>query len=312
MHTVRPRIDTLAIAILVICSISWGFQQVAVKLATPGIASFLQGGLRSLVASLLLFGWIVLRRERLFERDGTLWWGIGAGVLFGSEFLLIYWGLEFTYASRAVVFIYLSPFVVALGAQWFIPGERLRPVQVAGLVLAFCGILAAFGESLTLPDRRMLIGDAMLILAAVLWGATTVVIKAGPLARANPGKTLLYQLGISAVLLLGASLVAGESTVIDWTPVVIGSLVYQTVWVAFITYMGWFWLIRHYQASRLVSFNFLTPLFGVLAGAWVLDEPLTPMLLVALVLVAIGIYLVNRPDPVSNPPVPLSKEAEQA
>lgn len=306
----RTRIDAVAVAILVVCCASWGLQQVAVKLAAPGIAPFLQAGLRSAVATLLLLGWVVVRRERLFERDGTLWWGIAAGLLFGSEFLLIYWGLEYTYASRAVVFLYLSPFVVALGAHWFIPGERLRPLQVAGLLLAFGGILSAFGESLSLPDADMLVGDAMLIAAAVLWGATTVLIKAGPLATAAPSKTLFYQLGVSAVLLLGASAIAGESPVVDWTPVVIGSLLYQTVWVAFISYLGWFWLVRHYPASRLASFTFLTPLFGVLAGAWVLNEPLTPVLLVALLLVAAGIYLVNRAAPVQALRAPLRTETD--
>jgi drug/metabolite transporter (DMT)-like permease len=67
------------------------------------------------------------------------------------------------------------------------------------------------------------------------------------------------------------------------------------VGVAFITYLAWFWLVRRYPASRLASFTFLTPLFGVLAGGVLLNEPITNMLLLALVLVGTGIYLVNRP-----------------
>ena len=246
-------------------------------------------------ATILIWVWMAVRREPLLERDRTLWWGITAGLLFSAEFILIYWGLEFTNASRAVIFLYMSPFVVALGAQLFIPGEHLGMIQVLGLCCAFGGIIVVFRESLSSPTYGMLIGDSMLAGAAVLWGATTVLIKASPLAGINPGKTLLYQLAVSAVVLPLGSLAMSEPGIVLMTPLIAGSLIYQTVWVAFITYLSWFWLIRHYPPSRLASFTFLTPLFGVLAGGLLLNEPMTSSLLLALVLVGIGIYLVNRP-----------------
>jgi drug/metabolite transporter (DMT)-like permease len=142
----------------------------------------------------------------------------------------------------------------------------------------------------------MLMGDAMLAVAAVLWGATTVLIKASPLARIKPSKTLLYQLAVSAVVLPLGSLVKNEPGIVMITPLIAGCLLYQTVWVAFITYLAWFWLIRHYPPSRLASFTFLTPLFGVIAGGVLLNEPITGSLLLALVLVGMGIFLVNRPN----------------
>jgi drug/metabolite transporter (DMT)-like permease len=288
-------LDLTAMAILVVLCASWGLQQVAVKIANQGISPILQSGLRSIGATVLLLIWVTVRREPMLERDGTLWWGIAAGFLFAVEFLLIYWGLTFTNASRAVIFLYLSPFVVAVGAQLFIPGEQLRFTQIMGLCCAFAGILSAFGESFRLPTYRMLIGDGMLAVAAVFWGATTVLIKAGPLARIAPSKTLLYQLGISALLLPLGALAMGESGILVMTPLIAWSLAYQTVWVAFVTYLAWFWLVRHYPASLLSSFTFLTPLFGVASGGMLLDEPITGMLLVALALVGTGIYLVNRP-----------------
>jgi drug/metabolite transporter (DMT)-like permease len=293
-------LDLTAMAILVVLCASWGLQQVAVKIANQGISPILQSGLRSIGATILLLIWVAVRREPMLKRDGTLWWGIAAGLLFAAEFLLIYWGLTFTNASRAVIFLYMSPFVVALGAQLFIPGEQLRLTQVLGLCCAFAGILAAFSESLRLPSHRMLIGDGMLAVAAVFWGATTVLIKAGPLARIAPSKTLLYQLGVSAIILPMGALAMGEPGVVLMTPLILCSLAYQVVWVAFITYLTWFWLVRHYPAALLSSFTFLTPLFGVASGGLLLHEPITGMLLVALALVAAGIYLVNRPATCRN------------
>jgi len=289
-------LDLTAMAMLVVLCVSWGLQQVAIKVAISGVPPLLQSGIRSVGATIFIWIWMTLRREPLLERDGTLWWGIAAGLLFAAEFILIYWGLEYTNASRAVIFLYMSPFVVALGAQLFIPGEHLRMIQVLGLCCAFAGIVVAFEESLNFPTRRMLTGDCMLAGAAILWGATTVMIKACPLSRIKPSKTLLYQLAVSAVVLPIGSLIKGEPGIVLMTPLIAGSLVYQTVWVAFATYLTWFWLIRHYPPSRLASFTFLTPLFGVLAGGLLLGEPITGGLLMALVLVGSGIYLVNRPN----------------
>ncbi|MDQ1330107.1 MAG: EamA family transporter [Thermodesulfobacteriota bacterium] len=289
-------LDFRAIVLLTILCASWGVQQVTIKIANQGVSPILQSGLRSTGAAILVWIWMAIRREPLFKKDGTLWWGMGAGILFAGEFILIYLGLVFTNASRAVIFLYMSPFVVALGSQLFIPGEHLKKFQVIGLCCAFTGIVIAFKESLNFPTYNMLIGDCMLASAALLWGAATVLIKASPLAGIAHGKTLLYQLGVSALVLPAASLAVGEPGVVLITPLIAFCLAYQTVWVAFITYLVWFWLIRHYLVSRIASFTFLTPIFGVLAGGLLLNETVSNSLLLALLLVGTGIYLVNRPD----------------
>jgi drug/metabolite transporter (DMT)-like permease len=287
-------IDIRAVVLLVILCASWGLNQVAIKVAIAGIPPVLQADIRSMGAACLVLVWMRLRKQPLLEKDGTLVWGITAGLLFSVEFVLIYWGLAFTNASRSAIFLNTSPFVVALGAQLFIRAENLTRIQILGMLLAFCGIVVAFHESLNLPDSQMLKGDTMILAAAVLWGATTVVIKAGPLAKVSPGKVLLYQLGTSAVILPPASVLLGEPGIRNLTPLVISSLAYQIIWVAFITYVAWFWLIRAYPVSRLAPFTFLTPLFGVMAGAWLLGESLTLYLVMALIMVGTGIYLVNR------------------
>jgi drug/metabolite transporter (DMT)-like permease len=287
-------IDIRAVVLLVILCASWGLNQVAIKVAIAGVPPVLQAGIRSMGAACLVLLWMRLRKRPLLEKDGTLVWGITAGLLFSAEFVLIYWGLAFTNASRSAIFLNTSPFVVALGAQLFIQAENLNRIQILGMILAFCGIVVAFHESLNLPDPRMLKGDTMILGAAVLWGATTVVIKAGPLAKVSPGKVLLYQLGISAVILPPASVLLGEPGIGTLTPLVVSSLAFQIIWVAFITYVAWFWLIRAYPVSRLAPFTFLTPLFGVMAGAWFLGETVTLYLVIALIMVGTGIYLVNR------------------
>lgn len=294
MDSGNRNLDLKGIVLLIILCASWGVNQVAIKVAVPFVLPVLQAGIRSAGAAVLVLIWMYYQKMPLFKKDNTLKWGILAGCLFSFEFVLIYWGLAFTHASRSAVFLNTAPFTVALGAQIFIPGERLNPYQILGLILAFTGVVVAFQESLNLPTKQMLIGDCMLLSAAVIWGATTVIIKATALSRIAPAKTLLYQLGVSAFTLPLASVALGEPGISTLPIVCISSLFYQIVWIAFITYIAWFWLISQYSVSKMASFTFLTPLFGVMAGGFLLKEPMTLSLVSSLFLVGSGIWLVNR------------------
>jgi drug/metabolite transporter (DMT)-like permease len=281
--------------VLVLLCASWGLQQVSIKYANQGISPILQGGVRSIGSTVLIGLWMLVRRQPIWQKDGTLWWGAAAGIIFSAEFVLIYLGLAYTSASRAVIFLYTMPFFTAVGARLFLPGERLGLIQILGFGCAFAGIVAAFSESLGRSTGQGLLGDLMMVGEAICWSAVTIVVKAGPLCRITPAKALVYQLAVSAIILPLVSWVVGEPGFLRLTPIILACLIYQTVWVAFITYLLWFWLVLTYPASQLASFVFLTPLFGVISGALILDERVTSMLGIALVCVAVGIYLVNRP-----------------
>jgi drug/metabolite transporter (DMT)-like permease len=196
-----------------------------------------------------------------------------------------------------VVFIYLAPFVVALGMPLIARGERLSALQWIGLATAFSGVAWAFAEAFSptaaAPPRQWL-GDALGVTAALLWGATTLTIRATPLSGAAAEKTLLYQLAVSGLLLALAAPLAGESWPLRWSALSLGSLVFQTVIVTFASYLTWFWLVRHYPATRISAFVLLTPVFGLAAGVTLLGEPLTMRLVVALLAVVTGLLLVNR------------------
>ncbi len=293
----RDHLDTAAATGMLGLSALWGLSHIAVKVANAGISPAFQSGLRSIGALAVLVAWSWLRRIDLFARDGTFVVGILAGVLFAGEFALIYWALIFTDVARGIIFVYTAPFFVAVGAHWFVPGERIGRPQAAGLLAAFAGIVVAFWDGLSLPSSRALIGDAMMIGAALLWGATTVLVKASKLARIEPAKTLAYQLAVSALTLTLLAPLAGEAGIFAMSPLVLGALAFQILIVASFSYLAWFALIRVYPASTLSAFTFLTPLFSMIFGAWLLGERLSPALALSLALVAIGIWLVNRPRP---------------
>lgn len=293
MPDTRQPLDSLAVGAMIVLTMLWGFQQVAIKLAAHGLSFVMQSALRSVIATLLVVAWAWARRIPLWERDRTLWAGLAAGVAFAAEFALIYAGLAHTTAARMIVFLYLAPCLTALGVSLFIPGERMRLVQWAGVLLAFGGIVLAFLDGFAVASGPTLLGDAMGALAALLWAATTVMIRVTRLARASATKVLFYQLAVSAALLPLCSRLLGEPGVIAWTPAVIASLAYQSVLVAFASYLAWFWLLTRYLAGRLAVFSFLAPMFGVAFGWLVLGDPVSAPFLGAAGLVGAGIALVN-------------------
>jgi drug/metabolite transporter (DMT)-like permease len=295
METRRP-LDGTAIALMFVLSALWGFQQVAIKFAEPGISLVMQGAIRSGIACLLVLAWARWRGMPLWRRDHTLVPGMVAGALFAGEFALIYAGLAYTTAARMIVFVYLAPVLTALGLSWYLPSERLRPGQWAGVALAFGGIVAAFAEGFG-TDRATLLGDTLGVMAAFGWAATTVVIRTTSLARSAATRVLFYQLAVSTALLPLVSLALGETGIRHVTPVTVASLAYQAIVVAFASYLVWFWLLTRYLGGRLTVFAFLTPLFGVAFGHYVLGDRITPPFLAAVALVGAGIALVNARAP---------------
>lgn len=292
----KTHLDGVAVASLVLCSFLWGLNQVAAKVALTEVPPLLQGAARSLFGVLLVLGWARSRGIAMFQRDGTLVGGVLAGTLFAAEFACIFIGLQFTSASRMIVFIYLAPFVVALGMPFIARAEKLSAAQAAGLLLAFGGVASAFAEGFTAPaiGPRQWVGDALGVLAAVLWAGTTLTIRASRLGSATAEKTLAYQLGVSGLWLAIGSAALGEHLPGQISTLAAASLLFQIVVVVFASYLLWFWLVRHYPATRLSAFTLLTPVFGLLMGVALLGEPVTLRLLLALAGVVAGIALVTR------------------
>jgi len=295
-----------ASALMVLLCISWGLNQVAIKLALPDIPPLIMAALRSTGGLLVVLAVARVRNVSLFTRDGSLKAGLLAGLLFGIEFVVIYRGLLYTSATRAVIFIYIAPFVVALAS--FRLGERLGPIQWGGLALSFAGVALAIGVPQAGVDARVIMGDILVVIGGVLWAATTIVVKLTPLLRVPAEKTLAYQLAVSIPILVVAAVAFGERLPGLPGKVAAISLVYQTFWVVGLTFLCWFMLVRKFSASKLSAFTFMTPLFGVAAGHFVLNDTLTPAFAAAAVLVIAGLVLVNRPARViTDPLLPVTK-----
>ena len=295
MTSRKNQLDALAISLLLACCLFWGFQQVLVKATIPDLPPVFQAAIRFAGATALVWLWCQWRRVRLFERDGSLRFGLLAGALFALEFACLYAGLQFSAASRLTVFLYTSPFWVALLLPILVPSERLRPLQWLGLAFAFVAVVFALREGLaTTQQTRQWQGDLLALAAGMFWGLTTVVIRSSRLVRISPEKLLFYQVGVSAATLPPLSLLLGEHWVWSFSVFASNSLLVQTVVGAFASYLAWMWMLGRYPATKISAFVFLTPVFALLFGSLWLHEPVTLNLIAALSMVAVGIVLVNR------------------
>lgn len=295
----KTHLDSLAIGILLSCCLFWGFQQVMVKATLAEVPPVFQAAVRFVGATVLLLLWCMYRGISLklapgIDQRAMLRSGLLAGLLFAGEFAFLYIGLQHTSASRLTVFLYTSPFWVALLVPMFVVSERLRTVQWVGLACAFFAVVFALREGLTAASGSTSLGDTMGLVAGLLWGLTTVVIRTGPLAKANAEQLLFCQIGVAALALPLLSLALGERWDFSFSFFAIISLLVQTVVGAFASYLAWMWMLGRYPATKISVFVFLTPLFALLFGNLWLNEAVTVSLLASLSLVAVGIVLVNR------------------
>jgi drug/metabolite transporter (DMT)-like permease len=287
----RP-LDPFAASLTLALCVIWGFNQVVAKIALVDVGPIVQTGVRSAIGCVCVIAYAAAARRRIFRIDGTEAAGALAGLLFTAEFIALYESLRWTTAARATVFVFAAPFFVALGAVFLLKDERLRPIQWFGLALAFLGV--AVGLAGRSPGAGTL-GDALAVLAAALWGATTLVIKATPLRRSDPTKVLLYQIGAATLIAPFAAVAFGEPLPAHLSAATVAALLWQGVAVVGLSYVAWFWLLGRYPAPQLSAFTFVTPLVGVFAGWLVFSESVTAGFAVAIALVVAGVALVNWP-----------------
>jgi drug/metabolite transporter (DMT)-like permease len=302
----RKPVDATATFIMVTLCLIWGAQQVAIKAIAHDVDPMLQIGQRSAIAAALVwvFGRVIARDTwlpRLWFRSGLI-----VGLLFAAEFLFIAEGLRWTTASHMAVFLYTAPLFAAVGLHIRLPEERLGARQWLGVGMAFAGIAVTFlagrndaGSQIDLT--RQLLGDAMGLCAGAAWGFTTVAVRSSKLSDAPATQTLYYQLMGAALVLLPLALLNGQGSPAALGGIVWASMIFQTLAVAFASYLIWFWMLRRYLAARLGVMAFMTPLFGVMMGVGLLDESVTDGFIGGSILSLAGLLMVNIAPRVRQP-----------
>ena len=288
----KDHIDAFGATALVGFSLLLAFNQVVIAVVNEGLQPVFFAGIRSAGAVLCLWLWFLVRRRPLKLERKDLFFGTLMGSLFAFEFILLFIALDLTTVSRTSILFYTMPLWLALMAHIFIPGERITPTKAAGQALAFAGMVLAILWR-TDAGEASLLGDVLAVAAALGWASLALIARTG-LKGVAPDRQLFWQVLVSAPILLVASLAFGPF-IRDLQPIHLWGLAFQIVIMVSAGFSFWLWLLTIYPAASVAAFSFLAPVFGVLLGWWMLDEPIGLPILIALVLVSTGLILINRP-----------------
>lgn len=288
----KDKMDAFGAVSLVAFGVVLAFNQVVVKLGNTGFQPVFMAGIRSVGAVLVLLIWMRVRGIPLQFPRGTIWPGLLLGALFAQEFVALFWALDHTSVSHASLLFYTMPVILSIAAHFLLPGERLTPPRVVGLTLAMIGVgLVLMGKR---GGQASLAGDLAALSGAFGWAGIALVLRLSRLKTLRPEMQLFWQLSISAVILLALSPLFGP-LMRDPGLWHLAGLAYQILAVASFGFLFWVFLISVYPASGVASFAFLTPVLSVTLGWLVLGEDLGWTVIAAMVLVALGIVLINRP-----------------
>lgn len=288
----RP-LDLRGGALALLLSALWGGNPVAIKIGLSDAPPFRLGWMRFVLGglSILAWGWWTgalkgFRIERHEWRPLTF-----LGLLFTVQIGCLNLGTQFTTASHSSVLLNAYVVHAVVLAHFLVPGDRLTPKKLAGVLIAFSGILVLFGREFR--GGGTLLGDVIVSIGAVLLGERTIYLSRA-VQRIDPTKLLLAQALIGSAGLAVLSLGIEAGTPYRWTTSLALSLLYQGIVVAGFNFTANLWLLKHYRPSALAGFWLTSPIFGVFLSALFTGEPLTGAVLLASLLVAIGIGLTTR------------------
>lgn len=267
------------------------FNQVVVKITGGGFSPVFQVALRSAGGVIFLLIWLRFRKIPMSIPQGTLIWGVLSGVIFSFEFICLYLSLDLITVSRASIIFYSMPVWLALASHFVLPGETLNATRLMGLILALGGV--AFAVLDQSSGKENLIGDSLALVAAFGWAAIILLLRISPLQKVRAEMQLFLQISVSALILLPVAPLFGD-LLRNVRPIHVTGMLFQVICVVGFGYLGWFWLMKVYRANVVASFSFLSPVLAVLLGWLLLDEQIGAQVWVALVLVAAGIFLINR------------------
>ena len=292
----RIPLDMLGFWLMLGFSVLLAFNNLAMKYGVQGFQPVVLAGLRSGIAVVALTLWM---RWRGIAFRFDLWWpGLLVGSCFAFEFFLLFIAMDTTTLVRAAILFYAMPLWTAAIGHFLFPGERLTPVRLAGFLLGFLAVAltlaAQAGGGMGAVAGGSLRGDLAALAAGFFWTLIVVVVRKTPIAETLPETQLFWQLLVSAVLLIALAPLYGGAWFRAVDGLQIANLIFQALGIACFAFVLFFWLLRRYPAGTVASFSFVTPVLSVGLGWAVLGEEVSAVIPVAVLLLAGGLWLINR------------------
>lgn len=285
-----------AVAAFVVLILIWGSAFPFIKYGLDFSPPVLFAGVRTLVGGLVL---VAVAMVWGGKPDLRRTWPmlLVSGLLNVVAFIgLQTFAVQYLTSGLAAILIYLQPILVGFLA-WLFLNEALTPARVAGLGLGFAGVVAVSSGGLNGGSSAL--GILFGILAAAGWALGTVYFK-----RVEERVSMLWFIGgaflAGGIFLSGLGLLVESPQQMQWNLAFVYSIFHTGVLGCAVAWLLFLSLIRAGEAGRVAAFTFFVPLVSVLLGAVFLGEPLSLSLLLGAACVVVGIYFVNRPQPVKG------------
>lgn len=286
--------------------IVFGSNAVAIKLAFAGVGTFTTAAIRFSIAAVVIFLWARGTGQTMGLKKGQLHQVLILAALFAIQLSMFYFGLSKSNASRGTLIANLLPFWVLFLAHFFIPGDRITRRKFFGILLGFSGVAFMFAEKKGVTaDFRL--GDMIILTATVMWACSVIYLKR-IFGTFNPFQVTFYSMIFSVPIFFVEAFLWDRPMIFKLNPQVIGAVLYQSLVTAAFGFVAWNTLLQKYGAVALHSFIFLMPIAGVALGGFVLGEPITSKLLIALALIVAGILIVHLKPRKEAPVYPIRKE----
>ena len=291
MHTS----DRAAYLMLTGMALCFGGTWVAGAVAVDAAPPFTIAAVRFGVASILLYGWARATNRPLSPLRRSDWpmvAGLGVTAVAGYNWLFLT-GLTLAPASDGAIIVPgLAPVFTALLAGALLK-ERLGPRVFIGLAVAAVGLYLVVSPSGGADDRRLL-GDALFVSGAALWGVYSVLARVAS-RRFNAISATLYGTALGTLVLLPPALLEGGiSRLAAAPPDALVGIAYLAVFGTVAAFVLLNLGVARIGASRASAFALLVPMVGVLSSVVLLDETLGPLTVVGGVVVLAGLWLVEH------------------
>ena len=293
MSKLKNKLDTFGAISLISFSVLLGFNHVVIKVVNNGVQPVFFSGLRSLLAIVFVLLWMFWRKKKIKFQKSNFKNGFIIGLAFSLQFFCLFIALDFTSVIRTSILYYSMPIWLSILAHFFLPNEKLTVFKIFGLIIAFCGLVYMFSSFDENLDKSSLIGDFFALGGAFGWALIIFIAKGSNFSKETPEMQLLWMLLISGPILIFLSLFFGP-IIRDFESIHIIGILFQSIIVVSGSFIFWLWLLSIYPASSVASFAFLTPLFGIFFGWFLMEEVLNINIFISAILISLGITLINK------------------
>ncbi len=280
---------------LIICLL-WGSSWAAVKLGLETVPPFLSLGVRFSIASIIL-GLVILVRRLDVPTDKKFWKLvlILCSTSFTIPFVLIYWAQIKVNSGLASVLFATFPFWVAILSHFFLPDERITSQRIVGMVLGFLGVIVIFNNGFSSVSSSTFLGMIAIIIGAIIQAYGLVALRRFG-KQMHPVMLNFWPILLSSIVLFAVSIGSEDYSRVLFDMKAVGSIVYLSIFCTVVTFVIYFWLVKHIEAVILSLSAFITPVIAVFIGVIMMGEGFTSTAYIGSSIVLIGVAVATIGD----------------